>query len=811
MKRYTVLLIVLGMLAGLIPQSVYAAEAILVEAESFTGYLDAYGGGIEYTNGSTKNALVIREGEYSEYTVNVKYPGTYKIVALTSVESSRNKTFGPYVLINGEQVLAANSVLFEGKGLENYLESELGTFSFSAGNNTVRIGLITQGGSRAFFFDYFELIPQKVDEGSSGAEAVTVEGESYTGYADASGGDVERTNVGVVVREGEYTEYTVDIIGGMYEIVMYAGIEYTRNGTFGPYVKINGEEVLAANSIMLKTDGNYTYTDMPLGVYEFKDGINTVRIGLISQGGGRAYLLDYFRLIPVGGSTEAEFAVSDFGLTNSIGDRPAMAISEGQKAWVKAVLTSSGKGEKADVYIAEYDTQGRLVKAEANRFDTAQMSAGEEKAFFADMIMTGSGAKIKAFIMKEGTITPLSVSSSFTDAGYEQLFKSIMNKEVAVTPAAELLNTEGEYYAEYGVHDSQYDIDAVFYDGSIYNGVQTKTFAYIGIPKGASEESPVPAVVLIHGGWGRAELSWVKSWNDRGYAAIAMDLYGNGPETDADNADHTGMKRTPYAGIYPWDDGTNTAFNRNYEDAGMYHNVVNVICAHNILRQDPRVDKTKIGVTGISWGGITATTVCGADSRFAFAVPIYGCGYLDQSRTYMQNSYNDECDDINWDPANFAAKARMPVLLVNGDSDPHFSINATTSTAAVLADARLSIQRGLEHKQQVGDKVKEVYDFADSIVNGTGFSRAWVSEIADGKVRIGFDGEGASAASARLYYIKDSEIPYGGNVSWVTISSYTEEDGEIVFSVPSAATWCYAAVTDSRGDIVSTGLVSLKY
>ena len=82
MKRYTVLLIVLGMLAGLIPQSVYAAESILVEAESFTGYLDASGVGIEYTNGSTKNALVIREGEYSEYTVNVRYAGTYKLVAL---------------------------------------------------------------------------------------------------------------------------------------------------------------------------------------------------------------------------------------------------------------------------------------------------------------------------------------------------------------------------------------------------------------------------------------------------------------------------------------------------------------------------------------------------------------------------------------------------------------------------------------------------------------------------------------------------------------------------------------------------------
>ena len=40
-------------------------------------------------------------------------------------------------------------------------------------------------------------------------------------------------------------------------------------------------------------------------------------------------------------------------------------------------------------------------------------------------------------------------------------------------------------------------------------------FAYIGIPKGATADNPVPAVVCVHGGAGMAFDKWVKLWNDK--------------------------------------------------------------------------------------------------------------------------------------------------------------------------------------------------------------------------------------------------------------------------------------------------------
>ena len=70
------------------------------------------------------------------------------------------------------------------------------------------------------------------------------------------------------------------------------------------------------------------------------------------------------------------------------------------------------------------------------------------------------------------------------------------------------------------------DVKPIFYDGVPYKGKPTRVFAYIGFPKDASAEHPVPGMVLVHGGGGTAFRTWVKTWNDRGYAALAMDTCG---------------------------------------------------------------------------------------------------------------------------------------------------------------------------------------------------------------------------------------------------------------------------------------------
>src|SRR5206468_7943210 len=76
------------------------------------------------------------------------------------------------------------------------------------------------------------------------------------------------------------------------------------------------------------------------------------------------------------------------------------------------------------------------------------------------------------------------------------------------------------------------EIKAFFYDGLAYQGHATRVFAYVGIPPGANSKSKVPGMVLVHGGGGTAFPEWVRIWNERGYAAIAMDLEGHAPVTN---------------------------------------------------------------------------------------------------------------------------------------------------------------------------------------------------------------------------------------------------------------------------------------
>ncbi|MDP7290157.1 MAG: hypothetical protein QGH94_19395, partial [Phycisphaerae bacterium] len=70
---------------------------------------------------------------------------------------------------------------------------------------------------------------------------------------------------------------------------------------------------------------------------------------------------------------------------------------------------------------------------------------------------------------------------------------------------------------------------AFFYEGADYKGKPTHVFAYYSAPKGKAPAGGWPAVVCAHGGGGTAYPEWVKYWNSKGYAAIAMDLEGHLP------------------------------------------------------------------------------------------------------------------------------------------------------------------------------------------------------------------------------------------------------------------------------------------
>src|SRR4029077_4672256 len=104
--------------------------------------------------------------------------------------------------------------------------------------------------------------------------------------------------------------------------------------------------------------------------------------------------------------------------------------------------------------------------------------------------------------------------------------------------------------------------------------------------------------------------------------ALAMDLVGQGPE----------RKTLPDGGPTQ---ANESMFSANaVNDYWSYHAVAAVIRGVSVLASLPEVDPTRIGITGISWGGYTTCIVAGLDHRLRVAVPVYGCGFIHENSAW---------------------------------------------------------------------------------------------------------------------------------------------------------------------------------
>ena len=285
------------------------------------------------------------------------------------------------------------------------------------------------------------------------------------------------------------------------------------------------------------------------------------------------------------------------------------------------------------------------------------------------------------------------------------------------------LNPEGEFKG----------IKAITYDGANVGDKKTKAFAYIGFPEKICGK--VPAIVLVHGGGGVSYLPWVKMWNTKGYAAIAMCNTGYFPKKiNAGLMEHGQhlkeyweyglfgeFEEDGYVSSPKCDDVTKTE--SPYEEQFLYHAVSQTILASNILRDDSRVDENKIGITGISWGGIITSLTLRYDKRYAFAIPIYGSGYLPNADGGFCNVFFENAKNID----DFLAEKgfddiTFPVLWLCWDKDGAFHLDGNCrsymQTVKNNSDTRISIVYEMNHSHVCGWVREESFVFADSVTGG---------------------------------------------------------------------------------------------
>ena len=348
------------------------------------------------------------------------------------------------------------------------------------------------------------------------------------------------------------------------------------------------------------------------------------------------------------------------------------------------------------------------------------------------------------------------------------------------------------------------DVKAVWIAGPDWKGKPTRAFTYYGIPRGARKS---PGMVLLHGGGGTAFAEWVRMWNSRGFAAIAVDTVGTVPDKAGANPWNPARKRHEYAGPAGWGDFAN--IDAPATDQWGYHAVAVSILAHSFLRAQPGVDAKRIGVTGISWGGYLTSIVASVDDRFRFGIPVYGCGFLNEDSAWLKDfaklgpARAREWVRL-WDPSSYLRLARRPMFWINGTNDFAYVMPSWQKSYRLPPGERLlSLQVRMKHSHPDGAKPEEIFAYAKSKLSGgpplikiekqgTSTGEAWATYNGKNK-----------PVKAELCFTRDTGR--WQDRKWETVPANINRDiRRVAASIPADARAYYLNLADERGLIVSS-------
>jgi len=198
-------------------------------------------------------------------------------------------------------------------------------------------------------------------------------------------------------------------------------------------------------------------------------------------------------------------------------------------------------------------------------------------------------------------------------------------------------------------------IEEVYYQSRPYNGKPVRIFGYFCYP--LNSKKPLPALLIVHGGGGTASQKRASRWARHGYATFAIDLPGKGERRRSSRSTGPNMD-------------VPTLLRGNY----LVHAVAATRNAITYLSQRKEVDPQRIGMIGLSWGGVITLLTNGQDDRLKAAVDVFGAGYIPEGCTWQVyfNSFSAE-EMRRWyaflDPKNFLLTQHAPILFVTGTND----------------------------------------------------------------------------------------------------------------------------------------------
>ncbi len=347
--------------------------------------------------------------------------------------------------------------------------------------------------------------------------------------------------------------------------------------------------------------------------------------------------------------------------------------------------------------------------------------------------------------------------------------------------------------------DSDPDYSLLF-ENVPYNGSMARVFAYYSIPKAYSGK--IPAMVLLHGGGGAAYQGWAQQWAGYGYAAIAVDMAGQGPD----------------GGLMPDgrpQDYTNYDISQGeLEDSWWFHAVAAAMRAISFLQSRGEVDSSKIGIYGISMGGIISSITMGVDaSRIQLGVPVYASGYMFENTFFSRNNYIfSEPYKTGIDASNYLQNINFPTFWVSNNLDDYIPLSIFQKNRLMTpGENRARIEDNFGHSHEVPWACEDIRRFVDAYFMGApAYPRIASSGVSNGSIWAYLEGP-AQLFSAEIVYTADPLWMYKGTGTdgddiWVAEKAAVTDPaaGYASAVIPGNSTGCYLNLRDTGGRLIST-------
>jgi hypothetical protein len=194
---------------------------------------------------------------------------------------------------------------------------------------------------------------------------------------------------------------------------------------------------------------------------------------------------------------------------------------------------------------------------------------------------------------------------------------------------------------------------------------KVRVYAISAVPRSLK---PVPGVLHIHGGGQTVNKSWLKFWNERGYAALSFNWGGiwEGRDkftnwgTALRHANHLSAGRMAMSAEptvrnsswYLW-----TRISRR---------------ALTALERTKGVDPEKLGIFGVSMGGTIVWPFAAIDRRVKAACAIYGVGWdTSPLLANLPSGGNETLWQKTMEAQSYADLIKCPILFLNATNDQH--------------------------------------------------------------------------------------------------------------------------------------------